>query len=37
MKKTDQKSGLLHVEVSVDIDFTTNVNLGKQGGGGSNM
>jgi hypothetical protein len=37
MKKTDKKSGLLCVEVSVDIDFTTNVNLGKQGGGGSNM
>jgi hypothetical protein len=37
MKKTDQKSGLLYIEVSVDIDFTANVNLGKQGGGGSNM
>jgi hypothetical protein len=34
MKKTDKKSGLLRVEVSVDIDVTTNVNLGKQGGGG---
>jgi prepilin-type N-terminal cleavage/methylation domain-containing protein len=34
MKKTDKKSGLMHVEVNVDIDLTTNVNLGKQGGGG---
>ncbi|MDR1290531.1 MAG: DUF1559 domain-containing protein [Planctomycetaceae bacterium] len=34
MKKTDKKSGLLRVEVSVNIDVTTNVNLGKQGGGG---
>ncbi|MDR1290270.1 MAG: hypothetical protein LBK06_03625 [Planctomycetaceae bacterium] len=34
MKKTDKKSGLLRVEVNVNIDVTTNVNLGKQGGGG---
>jgi hypothetical protein len=37
MKKTDKKSGLLSVEVSVDIDFTANVNLGKRGGGGANI
>jgi hypothetical protein len=37
MKKTDKKSGLLCVEVSVDIDLTTNVNLGKRGGGGAVM
>jgi hypothetical protein len=37
MKKTDKKSGLLHVEINVDIDFATNVNLGKRGGGGANM
>jgi hypothetical protein len=37
MKKTDKKSGLLRVEVSVNIDFTANVNLGKRGGGGTNM
>jgi hypothetical protein len=37
MKKTDQKSGLLHVEVNMNIDVTTNVNLGKRGGGGTNI
>jgi hypothetical protein len=37
MKKTDKKSGLLCVEVSVDIDFTANVNLDKMGGGGATV
>jgi hypothetical protein len=37
MKKTDKKSGLLRVEVSINIDVTTNVNLGKRGGGGAVM
>jgi hypothetical protein len=37
MKKTDKKSGLLCVEVNIDIDVTTNVKIDKQGGGGSNM
>jgi hypothetical protein len=35
MKITDKKSGFVGLEVSVNIDFTENVNLGKQGGGGS--
>jgi hypothetical protein len=37
MKKTSTKSGFLCVEVSVNIGLTTNVNLGKQGGGGANI
>jgi hypothetical protein len=37
MKKTNEKLSFLNVEVSANIDFMTNVNLGKQGGGGSNM
>jgi hypothetical protein len=37
MKKTSTKSGLVGLEVSVNIDFTASVNLGKQGGGGSNI
>jgi hypothetical protein len=37
MKKTDKKSGLLRVEVNVNIDLTTNVNLGKMGGGGATI
>jgi hypothetical protein len=33
MKKTD----LFELEVIVNIDFTTNVNLDKRGGGGATM
>jgi prepilin-type N-terminal cleavage/methylation domain-containing protein len=34
MRKTDSMLGLFNVEVNVNIDVTTNVNLGRQGGGG---
>jgi hypothetical protein len=37
MKKTDRKSGLLRIEVNVNIDFMANVNLGKRGGGGATV
>jgi hypothetical protein len=37
MKKTDSMLSFLNTEVSVNIDFATNVNLGKRGGGGSNI
>ncbi|MDR1053277.1 MAG: type II secretion system GspH family protein, partial [Planctomycetaceae bacterium] len=34
MKKTDSMLSFLNAEVSINIDFTANVNLGKRGGGG---
>jgi prepilin-type N-terminal cleavage/methylation domain-containing protein len=34
MRMTSTKSGFVGLEVSVNIDFTANVNLGKGGGGG---
>jgi prepilin-type N-terminal cleavage/methylation domain-containing protein/prepilin-type processing-associated H-X9-DG protein len=34
MKKTNSMSSFLTAEVNINIDFTANVNLGKQGGGG---
>jgi hypothetical protein len=37
MKKTDSMLSFLSAEVNINIDVTANVNLGKQGGGGSNM
>jgi hypothetical protein len=37
MKKTNSMLSLLDIEVNINVDFTTNVNLGKQGGGGSNI
>jgi hypothetical protein len=37
MKKTNSMLSFVNAKVNVDIDFTANVNLGKQGGGGSNM
>jgi hypothetical protein len=37
MKKTNSISSFVNIEVNINIDFTANVNLGKQGGGGSNM
>jgi hypothetical protein len=37
MKKTNSMLSLLNTEVNVNIDFTTNINLGKQGGGGGKM
>jgi hypothetical protein len=37
MKKTNEKLSFLNAEVRINIDVTANVNLGKQGGGGSNM
>jgi hypothetical protein len=37
MRKTNSMLGLFNTEVNVNIDFVTNVNLGKQGGGGSIM
>jgi hypothetical protein len=37
MRKTDKKSGLLCVEVSVNIDFTTNISLDKMGEGGNHI
>jgi hypothetical protein len=37
MKKTNSMSSFLTAEVSINIDFTANVNLGKQGGGGAVM
>ncbi|MDR1289646.1 MAG: hypothetical protein LBK06_00445 [Planctomycetaceae bacterium] len=33
MKKTDSMLSFLSAEVNINIDLTTNVNLGKQGGG----
>jgi hypothetical protein len=35
MRKTDQMLSFFNAEVNVSIDFTTNVNLGKRGGGGA--
>jgi hypothetical protein len=37
MKKTDSMLSFLSIEVNINIDVMTNVNLGKQGGGGSIM
>jgi hypothetical protein len=37
MKKTDSMLSFFDTEVSVNIDFATNVNLGKQGGGGAKI
>jgi hypothetical protein len=37
MKKTDSMLSFFNTEVNINIDFTTNVNLGKRGGGGSNI
>jgi hypothetical protein len=41
MKKTNLMSNLPNTEVSMKVDFTTNVkidvNLGKRGGGGQTM
>jgi hypothetical protein len=37
MKKFDSMLSFVNAKVNVDIDFTANVNLGRQGGGGSNM
>ncbi|MDR1052768.1 MAG: DUF1559 domain-containing protein [Planctomycetaceae bacterium] len=34
MRKTDSMLGFLNAEVNVNIDFVSNVNLGKMGGGG---
>jgi hypothetical protein len=34
MRMTSLMSSFLGLEVNVNIDFTTNVNLGKRGGGG---
>jgi hypothetical protein len=36
MKKTDLVLSLVNAKVNVSIDVTTNVNLGKTGGGGGN-
>jgi hypothetical protein len=36
MKKTDLVLSLVNAEIDVNIDVTTNVNLGKTGGGGAN-
>jgi hypothetical protein len=37
MKKTDSMLSFLNAEVSIDIDFTANVNLEKMGGGGATI
>jgi hypothetical protein len=37
MKLTNLTTKLFIAEVSMNIDFTTNVKIGKQGGGGANM
>jgi hypothetical protein len=37
MKKTDQMLSFVNTEVSINIDFTANVNLGKMGGGGATI
>jgi hypothetical protein len=36
MRKTSSMSNFFDLEVNTIIDFTTNVNLGKMGGGGGN-
>jgi prepilin-type N-terminal cleavage/methylation domain-containing protein/prepilin-type processing-associated H-X9-DG protein len=35
MRKTDQMLSFFNTEVNVNIDFTTNVKIGKRGGGGA--
>jgi hypothetical protein len=35
MKKTNSMLSFVNTEVSINIDFTANVNLGKRGGGGA--
>jgi hypothetical protein len=35
MKKTDSMLSLLDLEVNTNIDFATNVKIGKRGGGGA--
>jgi hypothetical protein len=37
MKLTNFKTELFIAEVDINIDFTTNVKIGKQGGGGQKM
>jgi hypothetical protein len=37
MKKTDQMLSFFNAEVSVNVDFTANINLDKRRGGGGNM
>ncbi|MDR1290583.1 MAG: hypothetical protein LBK06_05220 [Planctomycetaceae bacterium] len=37
MKKTDSMLSFFNAEVSANIDFVANVNLGKQGGGGATV
>jgi hypothetical protein len=37
MRKTDQMLSFFNAEVSVNIDFTVNVKMDKQGGGGATM
>jgi hypothetical protein len=37
MRKTSSMSSFLGLEVNASIDFTTNVNLGKLGGGGTKI
>jgi hypothetical protein len=37
MKKTNSMLSFANTEVNINVDFTANVNLGKRGGGGSNM
>jgi hypothetical protein len=37
MKKINSMSSLFNTEVNINIDFMTNVNLDKQGGGGANI
>jgi hypothetical protein len=37
MKKTNPTYDLLNAEISRVFDFTANVKIGKQGGGGANI
>jgi hypothetical protein len=37
MKKTNSMLSFFNAEVNVNIDVTANVNLGKRGGGGTNI
>jgi hypothetical protein len=37
MKNTSSMLSFFNTEVNISIDFTTNVKIGKGGGGGSSM
>jgi hypothetical protein len=37
MKKTDSMLSFFNTEVNINIDFTTNVKIGKRGGGGATV